>query len=1572
MNERHRLLAGLSPLLTITCVLSMSGVLQTAQGQEAKQILDVTGVRGGLVVHIGCGDGKLTAALHASESYLVHGLDADSEKVVKARAYVRSLGLYGQVSVEHYQKDVLPYAENLVNLVVSDNLGNIAMDEVMRVLCPDGVAYIKTGNAWTKTIKPRPSQIDEWTHYLHDASGNAVAHDTVVGPPRRFQWVGSPGWSRHHDHMASTSACVSANGRIFYIIDEGSRASIQLPSKWMLIARDAFNGTILWKQPIASWMTQMWPFKSGPAQLPRRLVAVGDRVYVTLGLDGTLLSALDAATGRIIRTYQGTKMTEELIFSEGVLFLMVKDNPPTTRWNEYMPKHRTIGQAKSQVASEWPWDQGDRWVMAIQADTGNVLWQAEHPVGPLTLAADSNSVYFHDGQKVICLDRQTGTQVWTSSPVKVTSPMAANFGPTLVVYKGVVLLAGGNPSRILTALSAETGQTLWTSTYEPSGHNCPHDLLVVDGLAWAGATAGSSHSGIFTGWDPYTGQVKRQFPPDVDIDWFHHRCYRSRATDRYILPSRAGVEFVDVQTDHWTTHHWVRGGCLYGVMPCNGLLYTPSHNCACYFEAKLNGFCALAAACTDRQHPQVVSDDERLERGPAYGTPTSEPTGVEDWPTYRRDAARSGCIQSIVPADLKLAWQTQLEGTLSAPAIANGRMYVASVDTHTVYAFDEGTGQVLWSYTAGGRVDSPPTIYRGRVLFGCADGSVYCLGASDGELIWRFQAAPQDLRMTAFEQVESVWPVHGSVLVQNDAIYCVAGRSMFLDGGLRFLKLDPMTGGIICEQILDDRDPDTGENLQVHVKGLNMPVALPDILSSDGRYVFMRSQQFDLEGIRQRIPPYSADHDAQGSQQYGEGVHLFCPTGFLDSAYMHRVYWVFGRSWASGAGGYYRAGRFAPAGRMMVFDDSCIYGFGRQPQYYKWSTPLEYQLFAAEKFPQSQSIEYHWTKNSVPVLVRAMVLADKTLFIAGPPDVVDEEQAFDYWSADPSDPNTDPNMLAKLYEQDAALRGLRGASLCAVSIADGSELARYNLESPPVWDGMAAANGRLYLCMENGKILCFVGVNYPPRVDAGKDQSIYPMGPAVLDATVTDDGFPKVDPCDPSSDSVGVSVSWTKIAGPGEVTFAEPCAMDTDASFSRWGEYTLRLTAFDGRASCSDDINITVFRPGDLDRDGDVDVFDLRELLAQWLGSECDALNDWCRGANQTAGGCVNLGDYAVIASNWLSGVHPAAPGNLVATPGPGQILLDWHDNSEADIAGYDVYRSLSSGSGYTKVNQALLADSQYLDLDVTNYLTYYYVVTAEDTFGYKSAYSEEVFASLGVQPVMKLLAGIGVTTDRADVSRWEDQAKSNDARQDVAEDRPVLICSAINGKPAIDFDGTGEHLDVTDSADINIGGPYSGKTLVIVFKTGSDVASRQVIWEQGGAVRGLSFYLDSGNLYINGWNLQETPWGPTNLNTPVSADTVYVATLVMDSNAGTFEGFVNGVRIGAARAITLLYSHSDDCAFGHVEGATKFHDGSTAGPANFIGQVAEFHQYNQALSTGDRRGLEGMLVSKYAIAGTK
>jgi hypothetical protein len=278
-----------------------------------------------------------------------------------------------------------------------------------------------------------------------------------------------------------------------------------------------------------------------------------------------------------------------------------------------------------------------------------------------------------------------------------------------------------------------------------------------------------------------------------------------------------------------------------------------------------------------------------------------------------------------------------------------------------------------------------------------------------------------------------------------------------------------------------------------------MPVALPDILSSDGQYVYMRSQRFDLDGKREQIAPQDV------TKQTGNGAHLFCTIGFLDDSWFHRSYWMYGKSVLSGWGGWFRAGRFVPSGRLLVYDDSSIYGFGRKPEYMCQSSVLEYQLYAADKKIKYESIkrvidaerrmnassekrnahaadrgvrksfpltdrsaaDFKWLQNDPPIHVRAMVLANEKLFIAGPRDIIDEEEAF-------YNPNNS-EIQTQLTEQEAALEGSKGGLLFVVSASDGQKIAEYELESLPVWDGMAAANNRLYIATKSGKINCFAG-----------------------------------------------------------------------------------------------------------------------------------------------------------------------------------------------------------------------------------------------------------------------------------------------------------------------------------------------------------------------------------------------------------------------------------------------------------------------------------------------------------------
>jgi ubiquinone/menaquinone biosynthesis C-methylase UbiE len=143
----------------------------TARAARPKQT-DAKPPEGGLLVHVGCGTGSQTVRLARGGKFVVHGLEKDVDKVAKARRLVRSNGLYGHVSVEQWTSSRLPYADSLVDLLVTASTGAPSEKEIMRVLRPGGVA--KVGS---KTIsKPWPA--DAGRKVEHVAEENVSTRPT--------------------------------------------------------------------------------------------------------------------------------------------------------------------------------------------------------------------------------------------------------------------------------------------------------------------------------------------------------------------------------------------------------------------------------------------------------------------------------------------------------------------------------------------------------------------------------------------------------------------------------------------------------------------------------------------------------------------------------------------------------------------------------------------------------------------------------------------------------------------------------------------------------------------------------------------------------------------------------------------------------------------------------------------------------------------------------------------------------------------------------------------------------------------------------------------------------------------------------------------------------------------------------------------------------------------------------------------------------------------------------------------------------------------------------------------------
>ncbi|MCK4958069.1 MAG: PQQ-binding-like beta-propeller repeat protein, partial [Planctomycetes bacterium] len=636
----------------------------SVRAASGRDIISKSGVKGGLVVHIGCGDGRLTGGLRANDSFRVYGLDVDAGDIGKARKYLQNKGLYGPVSVDTFDGKKLPLIDNMVNLVVAEDLGKVSMDEVMRVLAPGGTAYIKKGWKWVATVKRRPDGLDEWTHFQHDPAGTMVGTDEVVGPPRRIQWIGDPKWLRNHEFMSSVHAMVTTNGRVFYIMDEGLRSHIFMPAHWTLIARDAFNGTILWKRDIKDWQTHIWPMKSGPGQMPRRLVAVGDTVYVTLGYNAPV-TAINAATGRTIRTYEGTKATEEIIVSDDVLYLL---NDPDKEPSNFVEATDNWGKASSRANTGWAWtnESPERFVMAVDGDSGRTLWKYQTSISPQSLTVGPQRIYLYNGDKVVALDKQSGKEAWTSQELKLKPSMTTGYTHRMVYSDGVLAFCHTGS---VDAFDAATGKHLWKNKLMGTGHKSPNDMFIVKGLVWSAATGKAQTKGTeIKAIDLHTGEeVKRFTASNLDVYFMHQRCYPGRATEKYLITSGTGTEFYKFDgPETMDLHHYVRGSCIYGIMPANGLLYKPADSCACHYQSKLAFMMALAPK---RGSGKVaVNETNRLEKGPAYNKISNikyKISNRDDWPMLRYDPARSGYTKVAVPADLKLRWRARLGGKLT-------------------------------------------------------------------------------------------------------------------------------------------------------------------------------------------------------------------------------------------------------------------------------------------------------------------------------------------------------------------------------------------------------------------------------------------------------------------------------------------------------------------------------------------------------------------------------------------------------------------------------------------------------------------------------------------------------------------------------------------------------------------------------------------------------------------------------------------------------------------------------------------------------------------------------------------
>ena len=246
---------------------------------------------------------------------------------------------------------------------------------------------------------------------------------------------------------------------------------------------------------------------------------------------------------------------------------------------------------------------------------------------------------------------------------------------------------------------------------------------------------------------------------------------------------------------------------------------------------------------------------------------------------------------------------------------------------------------------------------------------------------------------------------------------------------------------------------------------------------------------------------------------------------------------------------------------------------------------------------------------------------------------------------------------------------------------------------------------------------------------------------------------------------------------------------------------------------------------------------------------------------------------------------------------------------------------------------------------------------------------------------------GFGLSNGDAVANIQDRTNNGNNGFQATGANQPQYLTNNWNSRPVFSFDGN-DLIELNDSDQINTGGPYDQKTIMVSFRTSSDVTTRQMIYEEGGGVRGLSIYIDNGFLYIGGWNNNDddggatTPWPapgpPTNYTVfstrPVSANSNNYVFLQFDflAGTGTIDGdvraAVNGEALVPVTGAGRLFNHPGDIGIGGINEGTVVHDGNEGIVQNYNGNIGEVVVQNLVYNPAQYVIVNNYLATKYNV----
>lgn len=334
------------------------------------------------------------------------------------------------------------------------------------------------------------------------------------------------------------------------------------------------------------------------------------------------------------------------------------------------------------------------------------------------------------------------------------------------------------------------------------------------------------------------------------------------------------------------------------------------------------------------------------------------------------------------------------------------------------------------------------------------------------------------------------------------------------------------------------------------------------------------------------------------------------------------------------------------------------------------------------------------------------------------------------------------------------------------------------------------------------------------------------------------------------------------------------------------------------------------------------------------------------------------------------SAAPPAAPTGLSAVAGNGSVSLTWAAVSGA--SGYRVYRGTTTGGPYTLVSSPTA--TSFADTGLTNGTAYYYVVRSFNAT-LESANSLQVSAT----PIAPLpnpdpalpAAGRLLVLDAqtaalqfangASVTTWSDI--SGNARHAAANGAatPVLATNAVNGKPALRFDGVDDHFSLPSGFQDFTAGmslyvvmrPSALTNAFKIFALGNGAGAQNIGLGRAGQTAGFQFF----NTNASG----EFSW--FNTSSGLTAGETSLISVHQDGGTAGNLSYAEVAKNGVALLGQTVFVPPVATRSLNYIANTYWNDGM------FQGDIAEIILYNRKLSSQENSAIQTYVANKYGLS---